>query len=134
MRTGRLILVLALLGAAAGQLAAQEAPQPTPKPPGNTEPKTDPTKPSPELKKALEASKAAAPGSRPQLASVTLKGRILLRDRPPIALIEVENKTISVNPGSVVTLGGGVTLKVLRIDSAEVQIEISPFNETIVLR
>lgn len=134
MRTGRLIVALALLGTAAGQLAAQETPKKSAKPAGNAEPKTDPTQPSPELKKALEASKAAAPGSRPQLASVTLKGRILLRDRPPIALIEVDSKTISVNPGSVVTLGGGVTLKVLRIDSAEVQIEVSPFNETIVLR
>ncbi len=88
--------------------------------------------PSENTRAALETGKA---GTAPRLPNVVLRGRVLARDRPPVALIELDPK----QPPLLITKGttlmvGGLKLSVTEVSATEVRIEVSPLNETIVLR
>jgi hypothetical protein len=109
--------------------------QPAPKPESSPVPpqlRSDPTIPSDKLREATESNK---PGASPRLPYVALRGRVLAKDKPPVALLELDPKL----PPHAVTKGttlmsGNVKLSVTEVTATEVRIEVSPLNETIVLR
>lgn len=96
------------------------------------QPRSDPTMPSDKLREAIESGKAEA---APRLPTVILRGRVLAKDKPPAALLEVDLK----QPPQLVgkgtrLLSGKLKLTVTEVNDTEVRIEVSPLNETIVLR
>ena len=95
----------------------------------------DPTRPSPKLREAMNAGKAApaAPGAS-RFPVVALRGRIIAKGRPPAALVEGEGKLYTVSQGSVLPGGGSTILRVTEVSSTEVRLEVAPLNETILLR
>lgn len=129
------LVLLSAIGAAdtvaqkTGKLA-QPAPKPEPAPPAQL--KSDPTIPSDKTRAELESSKA---GAASRLPNVVLRGRVLVKDKPPVALIELDPK----HPAQPVIKGttlmsGNLKLTVTEVNAEEVRIEVSPLNETIVLR
>jgi hypothetical protein len=132
-----MILVLACFGLTRGQHPAPP-PEPAKKADGKApDPGKDPTKASPKLKEALAPTALGQGGTAatPRLPGLVLRGRIILKDRPPAALIEVDAKErpVLVFEGSAVTVGG-LRLQVIEVGTREVRIEVQPLNEIIVLR
>jgi hypothetical protein len=117
-----------------GKLPVKPAEPPAKKP----EPieKPDPTKPTPELRQALEVPKGGPDGAAPRMPAITLKGRVIAQDQPPAALLEIDPRQPPrlVTKGSVVVLNGNLRLRVVEVTVGEVRIEVSPLNETIILR
>jgi len=128
-------LVLGAFGLAAAQAQQGDGkPAPANGNPG-AEPR-DPTKPSPDLKKALDVGKQTQPGvaAAPARAGViTLRARVIVKDRPPIAYIDVDKQQYAIGPDTKITVGG-VTLTVLEISAAQVRLKLEPLNEILVLR
>jgi hypothetical protein len=91
----------------------------------------DPTIPSSKLKQVLNQGKGSGPGSLP---AVVLKGRIISKDGPPAAILELNGKTFIVGKGNVLPGGGNIILRVEDINTVEVRIEVLPHNEIISLR
>lgn len=112
----------------AGKLA-QPKPEPSPVP---VQPRSDPTTPSDKLRAELESK---AGGSAPRMPHVVLRGRVLADGKPAVALIELDPKQppLPVSKGSTLS-SGGLKLTVSDVTATEVRIEVSPLNETIVLR
>lgn len=92
----------------------------------------DPTKPSPKMKEVLGSKGTAGPA--PKLAVLALRGRVLARDKPAVALLEVEGKLYTVTKGSVVAGPSNTILRVVEVNGTEVRIEVSPLKEIVVLR
>jgi hypothetical protein len=92
----------------------------------------DPTIPNARMRDVLNTRTAAGA----KLSPLSLRGRIIARNKPPTALLEVEGKLYAVTKGSVVTGPGGTVLRVLDIDSAGVRVESSgsPRKEVFSLR
>jgi len=138
---GRLCRALALLGllAIGGAQAQPPAKNPPPKKPDTApkpvvEPASDPTRASPALERELAVPKTG--DKAPAMPALRLKGRVIAKDKPAAALIELDPKTAPylVTKGTTLLLPNGIRLRVLDVTAAEVQIEVSPLNETIVLR
>lgn len=143
----RSIALLTLLGAAG--LAAAQPPRPggppavapgTPRVTGDGAPAAeprDPTKPSPGVKKALDVGKDAptGPAAAPIAAAglVTLKARVIGKDQPPIAYIEVNKQQYAIGPDTKITIGA-TTYKVLEISAIQVRLKVEPLDEILVLR
>jgi hypothetical protein len=111
--------------------------QPAPKPetaPVPSQPRSDPTTPSDRLREAMEINKAGG-GAAPKMPNVVLRGRVLVQDKPAVALIELDPKAppVAVSKGTTL-MSGSLKLKVTEVSATEVRIEVSPLNETIVLR
>lgn len=122
------VLVCAAL--TAGFLDAQ-----TPEPPGKAKPEPrDPTKPSPELKEAM-GSKAIAPvpGAPEKQPVLVLKGRVLAKNKPAAALLDIDGKIYLVGKDTDF-LAGGRTLRVKDITIESVVIELPGSKQTITLR
>ncbi len=105
------------------------------KPQPKEEPK-DPTSPSPKLKELLHGEKAGkgAVGPGPKMPIVALRGRVISKNQPAIALLEVEGRFYSISKGSSLPGGGNTILRILEITSGEVRIEVLPLKEIIVLK
>jgi hypothetical protein len=101
----------------------------TPAPPGSLK---DPTTPSPRMRDAL-ATKSTGPGA-PGISPLALRGRVLVKDKPPLALLEVDGKLYRVSKDSVVAGPNKTILRVLDVNSSEVRIQIDPLKEIVVLR
>ena len=130
MRSGP--ATLALLLAVAG-LAMAQKPEPAPRP-TPVEPAKDPTQPSPDLKKALDPGKTL-PGTAPRSPALALKGRVIVKGKPPAALIEIDGKGPPLLVGKDQTIStGGVSYKVLEVNVNEVRLQGGPSGEIIVLR
>lgn len=134
----RALAVLALL-AIGGAHAQPPAKSPPPKRPDTApkpivEPANDPTKASPALERELAVPKNG--GAAPALPAVRLKGRVIAPDKSAAALLEIDPKTppYLVTRGTTLVLPNNIRLRVLEVTAGEVRIEISPLNETIVLR
>jgi len=121
-------------------LAFAQTPEKGPKPtsePAKPKPETeskDPTKASPDLRKVLDPGKAQQ-GVVVKLPNLALKGRVIVRGRPPAVLIEVDGKgpPLLVARDQVVTVGGAA-FKVLEVTANEVRLQGGPYDEIIVLR
>ena len=94
----------------------------------------DPTTASEKLKGVLNPLKAGAGGAAAAIPPVSLRGRIIFKDKPPTAVLEIGKSLYVVNVGSVVPTAGGVTLKVLAINADDVQIEVAPLKQILNLR
>jgi hypothetical protein len=150
-----LLLVLALLGLVAAGLAQAPAPtgtapaKPTGTAPADTKPTPteqggtiapsgdfkDPTKASPALREAMTPARPTpAPGAPPRLPTVFLRGRVLAKDRPPTAIVEVDGKLYVVVVGSLVAGPGNTVLRITDLTSNDVKIAVEPLKETIILR
>ena len=133
-------------GKASPELPVQpplDQPPPAPKEPDKgpvvevPPPQRDPTEPGGTLKKILDMGKASQPGkSGPsRMPVVVLKGRVVAKDRPPLALLEVEKQAYIVTNGSTIAASGNnVILRILEITKSEVRIEVTPLHEIITLR
>jgi hypothetical protein len=133
----------------AGIALAQPAPEPgktdkdakkTEKDGGTDTPKgegKDPTVPSPKLKELLypeKSGKGSGTGPGPKMPSLGLRGRVIVKDQPAIALLEVDGKIFVISKGSSLPGGGNTMLRVIEITSREVRIEVLPFKEIVILR
>ena len=92
----------------------------------------DPTLPGPGWQQifAQKGAKGAVPTKIP---NVLLRGRVLSRDKPAMAIIEVDGRTFMVGKDSMLT-SAQIVMEVVDLNAAEVRIEISPSNEIIILR
>ena len=92
----------------------------------------DPTSPSQKLKDIMNAGKIAAqPALLPKVSTLVLRGRVLVKNQPPAAVVEVDGRTHTVGKGSPIP--GGV-YRVVDITSTEVHLENLLIKETVVLR
>lgn len=144
--------ILCLLsGLALGQAPASKPPppaparpttaaeKPAPKPPvvakpepGAPDERRDPTEAKGKLADALNRKTGPnTPALR--IPEVILKARVVSKAQQAAAVISVDGKTYAVGKDTVIVSGGAI-LKVIEIGVNEVRIEVSPLNETIVLR
>jgi len=86
----------------------------------------DPTVPEGHLKELLD-KKPGTLASR--LPLVTLRGRVLAKDRTPTAMLELDGKLYVVIKGSTLATQGNTMLKII-----ELKKDVSPLNEVIILR
>ena len=100
-----------------------------PAPPTTTLP--DPTRASTKMKEVL-GTKGAGPAAR--AVPLALRGRVIARDKPAAALLEVEGKLYTVIKGSAVPGPSNTVLRIIELDSNEVRIEVSPSKEIMTLR
>lgn len=91
----------------------------------------DPTVPGPAIRELLDQSKQTTgqPPARPaNLPTVRLRGRVSVRDKSTIALIEVDGRIYAVRPGdefSVTSEDGSPTpMRVVKLTATEMQIEL----------
>jgi hypothetical protein len=91
----------------------------------------DPTIPSAKLKTVLNQGKGGGPGSLP---NVVLRGRIISKDGPPAAILQLDGKTFIVGKGSILPGPGNITMRVEDINTLEVRIEVLPLKEVLSLR
>jgi type IV pilus assembly protein PilC len=89
----------------------------------------DPTRPSSKMRDVLNAKPRGAAKASP----LALRGRIIIKGKPPAALLEVDGKLYTVAKGSVLT-GTNTLLKVLEIDSEGVRVESTTSKEVFLLR
>ena len=94
----------------------------------------DPTSASTKLKEVLNPLKTGVGGPAGSIPFVSLRGRIVTKDRPPTAVLDMGGRLYVVNEGSILPTAGGVTLKVLSISAGDVRIEVSPLKEVLSLR
>jgi hypothetical protein len=127
--------------APARPMTAAEKPVPNPPPviakpePGAPDERRDPTEAKGKLADALKTkTTAAGAAALPKAPLIALKARIISRDQPPAAVIEVDGKLYAIGKDSVIVSAGGLGLKVIEIGIAEIRIEVASLNETIVLR
>lgn len=104
----------------------------------SSRPGSDPTAPGPDLKKLMgTGGPEQRPVGPPPLPEITLRARVFARGKPPVAIIEVAGKQLSVRKGSAVQVplgaGGAVQLLVLELDSAGLQIQVVDREQVIVL-
>ncbi|MBL8796176.1 MAG: hypothetical protein JNM56_19905 [Planctomycetia bacterium] len=108
-------------------------PEPPAKPePGAPDERRDPTQTGGKLAEALNR-KAGPNATAPRIPEVSLKARVVARPESAAAVIVVDGKTYTVSKDTIIASGGSI-LKVVEIGVNEVRIEVSPLNETIVLR
>lgn len=113
---------------------AETAPRPAP---------ADPTVPGPEIRHLLDCTKtttgAVAP-ARPAggLPAMRIKARVLARDKPGMALVEIGDRLVMVQPGAEVNVAlvggeGQMKLKVVEVGAAGVKMEVENRDQPISL-
>ncbi len=107
---------------------------------GASRPLRDPTQPGPQMREILGPAEGVlqqSPAALPSVPQLVLKGRVIPRDRPGAAILEVDGKLISVQKGSEATVSTGrtglVTLRVLEIDVSAVRLEVLPQGQEVTL-
>ena len=83
----------------------------------------DPTVPSQKLKEIMEAGKIVSSGPMAKLPSITFRGRVMSKDRPPAAILEMDKKYFIVNEGTELTAPGNAKLRVSKVGSQGVEIQ-----------
>lgn len=90
----------------------------------------DPTLPGPAIRELLgqgEQKNTQNPEKPAGLPIVRLRGRVAVRDKPVVALIQIDERIYSVRPGDEFSVDvGGVTtpMKVIKLTATEMQIEL----------
>jgi hypothetical protein len=92
----------------------------------------DPTKASDELKNLLNLAKGGKAANK--MPVITLRGRVVAKDQPAAALLDVDGKMITVVKGSVIGGATSMPCTVIELNSREVRIEVMPLKEIISLR
>lgn len=128
LRTTAAAVLFAAVGIA---LAQQPEKLPPPKPTDKAKEK-DPTVPSTKMKEALGPPKTASGKSASGVPKITLKGKVLVRGRMPLALVDIDGTLYTIGRNGQFT-AGGVTYRVLRLDAEEVRLEAGTKKDIITL-
>lgn len=99
---------------------------------------SDPTMPGPAIAEILNAGNANrnAPVGPPPLPELRLRARIFARNKPPVAIVEVGGRPLSVKIGSEIqfsSASGVMQLKVVELTMSEMQIEVVGRKQIITL-
>lgn len=108
-----------------------------PRSPAGTGPQ-DPTVPGPNMRDLLGSGDANrnVPAGPPPLPELRIRARIFARNKPPVAVIDVAGRQLSVRVGSEIqlsTAGGAMQLKVVELTMSELQIEVVGRKQIITL-
>lgn len=108
--------------------ATQPDPRLQPRSPAGTAVQ-DPTIPGPEIRQFLDApgTNRTAPAGPPPLPEMRIRARIFAKNKPPVAVIDVGGRPLSVRVGSEIqfaTAGGVLKMKVVELTTNELQIEV----------
>lgn len=101
--------------------------------PPKGEPK-DPTAPSARLKELLHQEKSGKALATPKMPALALRGRVVFKDQPAVALLEVDGKVFLVGKGTSLPGSNNTMVRVIDVTSIEVRIEVLPFKEMVILR
>jgi hypothetical protein len=94
----------------------------------------DPTTPNQKLKDALNKPAQGVPqAGAPRMPSVSVRARVIARGQSPRAYLDVDGKLYAVTLHSIIPLGGGASLRVVELSSAEVRLELLPLKEMILV-
>lgn len=142
------LLALVIASSVASVMAQDdaEAPRPTepaaPTPeaaaPPTANPERDPTIASDRLRAALNAAGAggdkASRAVRIEAPTIQLRALIVVKDKPPVGLIQVDEQFYTVKAGEEVVLSGSQTLTVQRVDRDGITIRDDRLNKTLLIR
>jgi len=108
-----------------------------PRIPAGTGPQ-DPTMPGPDIRNLLDSAggNRTAPAGPPPLPELRLRARIFAKNKPPVAIVEIGGRPLSVRVGSEIqfsTAGGAMQLKVVELTTDEMQIEVVGRKQIITL-
>jgi hypothetical protein len=93
-------------------------------------PTNDPTVPGPAIRELLgqgDQKTPNAPQATPELPLVRLRARVAVRDKPVIAIVEIDGRLYSVRPGDEFSVNVDKTptpMKVLKLTATEMQLEL----------
>lgn len=113
-----------------------------------TKRRSDPTQPSDRLKDALRISENPKPNNTnnvqknvtpmpPRLPTIRLRARVLVKDRPATAIIEVDESLYRVQKGSsfvVVSRDGTLQIRIDELDTSGVIVHVETLKQTIHLK
>ena len=148
--------------APAPRLPSQTAPPSTPVPPEARPPRpedlslppenrgsaqggrrtNDPTVPGPAIRDLIDQGGGRATASvaaAPLIPEIQIRARVFTKDRPPVAVVDVGGRSLTVRMGSEIHLPGtpelptGVQLKVVELTLTELKLEVLKRNQTITL-
>jgi hypothetical protein len=95
-------------------------------------PLRDPTSPSAKMREVLGTKKSGGPGMK--VAPMSLVGRVIARNKPPLALLSIDDRIYTVGKDSVVTGPNNTIVKILDITPDSVRVEMNPGKEVFLLR
>lgn len=105
-------------------------------------PLNDPTVPGPAIRDLIDQNAGrqttAAPAA-PLIPEMQIRARVFTKDRPPVAVVDVGGRSLTVRLGSEIHLPGtadlptGVQLKVVELSPTELKLEVLKRNQTITL-
>ncbi|MCE9608288.1 MAG: hypothetical protein K8U03_25665 [Planctomycetia bacterium] len=99
---------------------------------------SDPTMPGPDMRRLIgdgDANRNASAGP-PPLPEIRILARVFARNKPPVAIIEVGGKPLTIRMGSEIQIPGArgaMQLKVTELSISELHIEIVDRKQTIYL-
>ena len=96
----------------------------------------DPTVPSPELRGLITPERTEANGTTApafSVPSIRLRARIVSPKKPAMALLDVDGVLVRVREGDRVPRRGGAPLKVTKLTSKEVELEMADREQVIIV-
>lgn len=104
----------------------------------------DPTMPSPALRDLIDQGTTSRPGTttpapQQQVPEIRIRARVFSRDKPPVAVLEIGGRQLTVRKDSEIHIPGtvdqptGVQLKVVELSPTELRLEVLKRNQTISL-
>ncbi|MBA4019313.1 MAG: hypothetical protein C0483_19275 [Pirellula sp.] len=110
----------------------------------NSRAPVDPTMPSPALRELIDQGTTTRPGTAapaPQqgVPEIRIRARVFTRDRPPIAVLEIGGRQLTIRKDSEIHIPGtadqptGLQLKVLELSPTELRLEVLKRNQIISL-
>ena len=104
----------------------------------------DPTMPSPALRDLIDQGSTSRPGAtapapQQQVPEIRIRARVFTRDKPPVAVLEIGGRQLTVRKDSEIHIPGsadqptGVQLKVVELSPTELRLEVLKRNQIISL-
>ena len=104
----------------------------------------DPTMPSPALRDLIDQGTTSRPGTaapapQQQVPEIRIRSRVFTRDKPPVAVLEIGGRQLTVRKDSEIHIPGsadqptGVQLKVVELSPTELRLEVLKRNQIISL-
>ncbi len=104
----------------------------------------DPTMPSPALRDLIDQGATSRPGTaapapQQQVPEVRIRARVFTRDKPPVAVLEIGGRQLTVRKDSEIHIPGsadqptGLQLKVVELSPTELRLEVLKRNQIISL-
>jgi hypothetical protein len=109
--------------------------------PGTAGSSKDPTEPlNPEIRRVLEGGTREnnAPPAAPPIPEMRVRARVFVSGQPPVAVLEIGGRQLTIREGSEIHLLGGdspvgMQLKVTRMTTSEIRLEVVNKNQFITL-